>query len=247
MIEHHHPFMIQFVYKGGDFVSKIIIADDEQLIRKLVGDFLRKANHTVLEAENGERALELFEENPDTALLILDIMMPEIDGWEVCRRIRKKSAVPVMLLTARSQDFDQILGFESGADDYVTKPFSPVVLVKRVEALLRRNTAFTNEKQNEYWGLVIDSSAHEVKIDGHTIDLTLKEYKILEKLISSVGRAYSREQLLDDVWGLDYFGDTRTVDSHVARLRTKLGDWGEEHLKTVYGVGYKIQENSNEE
>lgn len=228
-------------------MSKIIIADDEQLIRKLVGDFLKKENHTVLEAEDGQMALDLFEENPDTALLILDIMMPEVDGWEVCRRIRKKSDVPVMMLTARSQDFDQITGFESGADDYVTKPFSPVVLVKRVEALLRRNSASSTEKANGYWGLVIDLTAHEVKIDGKAVDLTLKEFKILEKLLSSVGRAYSREQLLDDVWGFDYFGDTRTVDSHVARLRTKLGDWGEAHLKTVYGVGYKIQENSDEE
>lgn len=228
-------------------MSKIIIADDEQLIRKLVCDFLKKENHTLLEAENGEQALELFEENPDTSLLILDIMMPEIDGWEVCRRIRKKSDVPVMMLTARSQDFDQITGFESGADDYVTKPFSPVVLVKRVEALLRRNATSVGQKVNEYWGLAIDPSAHEVKINGREIELTLKEFKILEKLLSPIGRAYSREQLLDDVWGFDYFGDTRTVDSHVARLRTKLGEWGENHLKTVYGVGYKIQENSNEE
>lgn len=228
-------------------MAKIIIADDEQLIRKLVGDFLKKEKHTVLEAEDGEKAIALFEENPDTALLILDIMMPKIDGWEVCRRIRKKSEVPVMMLTARSQDFDQITGFESGADDYVTKPFSPVVLVKRVEALLRRNNSVAVRNSNGYWGLVIDSDAHEVKIDSRPIDLTLKEFKLLEKLLSPVGRVYSREQLLDDVWGFDYYGDTRNVDSHVARLRTKLGEWGETHLKTVYGVGYKIQENGNEE
>ena len=228
-------------------MSKIIVADDEQLIRKLLGDFLRKENHTVLEAEDGEKALELFKQNPDTQLLILDIMMPGVDGWEVCRRIRNVSDVPVMMLTARSQDFDQITGFEAGADDYVTKPFSPVIIVKRVEALLRRNSSNHSEKNNEYWGLSIDSSAHEVKINGKEIELTLKEFKILEMLLSSVGRAYSREQLLDSVWGFDYFGDTRTVDSHVARLRIKLGDWGEAHLRTVYGVGYKIQEKSNEE
>lgn len=228
-------------------MSKIIVADDEQLIRKLLGDFLRKENHTVLEAEDGEKALELFKQNPDTQLLILDIMMPGVDGWEVCRRIRKTSDVPVMMLTARSQDFDQITGFEAGADDYVTKPFSPVIIVKRVEALLRRNSSNHSEKSNEFWGLVIDSSAHEVKINGKETELTLKEFKILEMLLSSVGRAYSREQLLDSVWGFDYFGDTRTVDSHVARLRIKLGDWGEAHLKTVYGVGYKIQETVNEE
>ncbi len=228
-------------------MSKIIVADDEQLIRKLLGDFLRKENHTVLEAEDGEKAIELFKKNPDTGLLILDIMMPEIDGWEVCRKIRRISDVPVMMLTARSQDFDQITGFEAGADDYVTKPFSPAVIVKRVEALLRRKSANRAENSNNYWGLAIDPSAHEIRIDGKEVELTLKEFKILEMLLSSVGRAYSREQLLDSVWGFDYFGDTRTVDSHVARLRTKLGSWGESHLKTVYGVGYKIQEKLNEE
>ena len=226
-------------------MKKIIVADDEQLIRKLVKDFLAKEDYDVLEAENGAEAIKLFEENPDTALLILDIMMPEIDGWEVCRQVRQKSQVPVMMLTARSQDFDQITGFDAGADDYVTKPFSPVVLVKRVEALLRRNTS-SAKKGNDFWGLTIDSDAHEVKINSKPITLTVKEFKILEKLINSTERVYSREQLLDDVWGLDYYGDTRAVDSHVARLRTKLGEWGEKHLKTVYGLGYKIQENADE-
>lgn len=226
-------------------MKKIIVADDEQLIRKLLNDFLTKENYSVLEAENGSEALKLYAENPDTSLLILDIMMPETDGWEVCRQIRKKSDVPIMMLTARSQDFDQITGFEAGADDYVTKPFSPVVLVKRVEALLRRK-APAEKHSNDFWGLTIDSDAHEVKIDGEPVTLTVKEFKILEKLIKNTERVYSREQLLDDVWGLDYFGDTRTVDSHVARLRTKLGAWGEKHLKTVYGLGYKVQENVNE-
>lgn len=226
-------------------MKKIIVADDEQLIRKLLNDFLTKENYSVLEAENGSEALKLYAENPDTSLLILDIMMPETDGWEVCRQIRKKSDVPIMMLTARSQDFDQITGFEAGADDYVTKPFSPVVLVKRVEALLRRK-APVEKHSNDFWGLTIDSDAHEVIIDGEPVTLTVKEFKILEKLIKNTERVYSREQLLDDVWGLDYFGDTRTVDSHVARLRTKLGAWGEKHLKTVYGLGYKVQENVNE-
>ncbi len=226
-------------------MSKIIVADDEQLIRSLVADFLEKAGYTVLQAEDGAKALELFNENRDVALCILDIMMPELDGWEVCRRIRSASDVPIMLLTARSQDFDQITGFDSGADDYVTKPFSPVVLVKRVEALLRRNGALKSEKEG-LWGLVIDPEALDVRIDGKKIDLTVKEFKILEKLSQSVGRVYSREQLLDDVWGYDYFGDIRTVDTHVARLRTKLGEWGEAHLKTVYAVGYKLQEKSDE-
>lgn len=226
-------------------MSKIIVADDEQLIRKLVCDFLRKENYTVLEAENGQKALELFDSNRDVSLLILDIMMPEVDGWEVCRTIRKVSDVPVIMLSARSQDFDQITGFESGADDYVTKPFSPAVLVKRVEALLRRRSGEISSKEKNYWGLSIDSAAREVRVNGTPVELTLKEFDILEKLLKNTGRAYKREQLLDDVWGYNYFGDMRTVDSHVARLRTKLGAWGEEHLKTVYGIGYKIQETAD--
>ncbi len=227
-------------------MSKIIVADDEQLIRSLVADFLEKAGHTVLQAQDGAEALQLFNDNKDVALCILDIMMPELDGWEVCRQIRKTSDVPIMLLTARSQDFDQITGFDSGADDYVTKPFSPVVLVKRVEALLRRSSSGMKSDKDGLWGLVIDHDALEVRLDGKKIELTVKEFKILEKLSQSVGRVYSREQLLDDVWGFNYFGDIRTVDSHVARLRTKLSKWGEEHLKTVYAVGYKLQENSDE-
>ncbi len=227
-------------------MSKIIIADDEQLIRKLVNDFLTNSGYTVLEAADGEQALQLFEANPDTDLLILDIMMPEYDGWEVARKVRKTSDVPIMMLTARSQDFDQITGFEAGADDYVTKPFSPAVLVKRVEAILKRKSGSSSVRTDDRWGLTIDTDAHEVRIDGKIVELTLKEFKILEKLIKSKDRVYSREQLLDDVWGYDYFGDVRTVDSHVARLRTKLGKWGEQHLKTVYGVGYKIQESAND-
>ncbi len=227
-------------------MSKIIVADDEQLIRSLVADFLEKAGHTVLQAQDGAEALQLFNDNKDVALCILDIMMPELDGWEVCRQIRKTSDVPIMLLTARSQDFDQITGFDSGADDYVTKPFSPVVLVKRVEALLRRSSSGMKSDKDGLWGLIIDHDALEVRLDGKKIELTVKEFKILEKLSQSVGRVYSREQLLDDVWGFNYFGDIRTVDSHVARLRTKLSKWGEEHLKTVYAVGYKLQENSDE-
>lgn len=226
-------------------MAKILVADDEQLIRQLVCDFLENAGHKTLAAPDGDAALKLFYENPDTALLILDIMMPELDGWAVTREIRKTSDVPIILLSARGQEFDQLTGFEAGADEYVTKPFSPVVLVKRVEALLRRRTADTAPAVTSYWGLSVDEIAHEVKIDGEVVALTLKEYNILIKLLSSVGRVYNREQLLDDVWGFDYFGDTRTVDSHVARLRTKLGAWGTAHLKTVYGVGYKIQESDH--
>lgn len=227
-------------------MSKIIVADDEKLIRELVCDFLKKDGHNPLTAENGAQAVELMQKNADTALIIMDIMMPGMDGWEATSEIRRFSSVPIMLLTARSQDFDQIMGFESGADDYVTKPFSPVVLMKRVEAVLRRASNNNNAEKNIYWGLNVDEDAHEVRIDGKLVTLTLKEFNILLKLISSVGRVYSREQLLDDVWGFDYDGDIRTVDSHVARLRTKLGAWGNIHLKTVYGVGYKIEEKSDE-
>lgn len=226
-------------------MAKILVADDEELIRQLVCDFLENAGHKTLAAADGDAALKLFRENPDTALLILDIMMPGPDGWAVTREVRRQSDVPIILLSARGQEFDQLTGFEAGADEYVTKPFSPMVLVKRAEALLRRHTAETEPRAADYWGLTVDATAHEVKIDGEQVALTLKEYNILIKLLSNVGRVYNREQLLDDIWGFDYFGDTRTVDSHVARLRTKLGTWGTAHLKTVYGVGYKIQESDN--
>ena len=226
-------------------MAKILVADDEELIRQLVCDFLENAGHETLAAADGDAALKLFRENPDTALLILDIMMPGPDGWAVTREVRRQSDVPIILLSARGQEFDQLTGFEAGADEYVTKPFSPMVLVKRAEALLRRHIAEAEPRAADYWGLTVDATAHEVKIDGGQVALTLKEYNILIKLLSNVGRVYNREQLLDDIWGFDYFGDTRTVDSHVARLRTKLGVWGTAHLKTVYGVGYKIQESDN--
>ncbi|NLA77458.1 MAG: response regulator transcription factor [Clostridiales bacterium] len=225
-------------------MAKILLADDETLIRRLVSDFLQKNGHTVVEAIDGERALELFRDNPDTGLVILDIMMPKADGWEVCREIRKTSEVPVIMLTARSQEFDELTGFEAGADDYVTKPFSPSVLVKRVEALLRRRSAPVEEKSAVGGdGLVVKTEAHEVYLDGAELELTLKEYNILIKLMSNIGRVYSREQLLDEIWGMDFEGDIRTVDSHVARLRTKLGEWGNLHIKTIYGIGYKIEVN----
>lgn len=224
-------------------MSKILIADDEQKIRKLVCTFLKNSGYETIEAENGDDAYSLFCENKSTIdLLILDIMMPGLNGWEVCRKIRETSNVPVIILTARSEEFDELMGYESGADDYVTKPFSPSVLVKRVEALLRRAVQKENPTVKEATdALIINHEAHEVKLDGVTIDLTLKEYDILKKLFETPGRVFSREQLLDSIWGYDYIGDIRTVDSHVARLRTKLGSWGNKNLKTVYGVGYKIE------
>ena len=225
-------------------MERILVADDEQKIRKLVGDFLKKSGYGVIEAEDGDDAFRLFQLNKnDISLMILDIMMPGLNGWEVCRKVRETSNVPVIMLTARREEFDILTGYENGADDYVTKPFSPGVLVKRVEALLRRagNNSVNSEK--EISELVFNDEAHEVRLEGKEIDLTLKEYKILKKFLESPGRVFSREQLLDSIWGFDFSGDIRTVDSHVARLRTKLGEWGNKHLKTVYGIGYKIEED----
>lgn len=226
-------------------MAKILVADDEQLIRKLINDCLSKEGHEVIEAEDGLQALNIFKKQKDIDMALLDIMMPEIDGWEVCRKIRETSGIPVLLVSARSQDFDQIMGFESGADDYVTKPFSLTILSKRVDALLKRGASPVEKKESDNIildDLIINPLAHEVYLDGAAIELTLKEYKILLKLASHPGRVYTREQLLDEVWGYEYDGDARTVDSHVARLRTKLGEWGVNHIKTIYGTGYKIQE-----
>ncbi len=226
-------------------MNTIIVADDEKRIRSLVSDFLKQAGYDVMEAEDGDEAYRLFEENKDDVkLMILDIMMPGLNGWEVTRKIRETSALPIIILSARSEEFDELTGYEAGADDYVTKPFSPTVLVKRVEAVLRRsNSGASASEEKQFNALIFNDSAHEVRLDGVEIDLTLKEYNILKKFLESPGRVFSREQLLDTVWGYDYQGDVRTVDSHVARLRTKLGPWGTKHLKTVYGIGYKIEEN----
>lgn len=225
-------------------MARVLIADDESKLRRLVCDFLRRAGHEPVEASTGREALEIFNGDPKIELCLLDIMIPEIDGWEICRQIRKNSSVPIILLTARSAEFDEITGFDAGADDYVTKPFSPTVLMKRIDALLRRanSKVMTNNKDIiNLDGLIMNNEAHQVTINNETVELTLKEYNILFKLISSRGRVYTREQLLDDIWGYDYVGDARNVDSHVARLRGKLGDWGASHLKTIYGIGYKIE------
>lgn len=226
-------------------MKKILVADDEARIRRLVCDFLKNSGYETVEAVDGKDAIEKFISSNGIDLVICDIMMPEADGWEVCKKIRETSSVPVLMLTARSQEFDELRSFESGADDFVTKPFSPVVLVKRVEALLKRSQAnILSASQKDIItvnNLIIDIPAHKVSLNGVTLELTIKEHNILVKLAGNTGRIYSREQLLDDIWGVDFIGDPRTVDSHVARLRTKLGTWGEKHLKTVYGVGYKIE------
>ena len=222
-------------------MQKILIADDEAHIRRLVCDFLRREGYEPLEAEDGDQALSVFHAHPDTALMLLDVMMPKRDGWEVCRAVRETSNMPILMLTARSEEFDELMGFEAGADDYVTKPFSPSVLMKRVAALLRRAQAPDAGDSMHMDELCINEEAHEVTLHGKPLELTLKEYNLLRKLMASPGRVYTREQLLDSIWGIDYVGDIRTVDSHMARLRTKLGEWGGAHLKTVYGMGYKIE------
>lgn len=222
-------------------MKKILVADDEELIRNLVCDFLVREGYEPMPACDGDEALEIFRENPDISLVILDIMMPGVDGWQVCRTIRETSNVPVIMLTARSQEFDELTGFEAGADDYVVKPCSPSVLMKRVAVLLKRDASKTETSIYNIGELKLDAQAHDVWLNGSSVMLTLKEYSILFKLISNVDRVFSREQLLDDIWGFDFDGDMRTVDSHVARLRTKLGDWGSKYIKTIYGTGYKIE------
>ena len=225
-------------------MAKILIADDESKIRRIVCDFLKRSGHEPVEAGTGREALDIFNSDAKIDLFLLDVMIPEMDGWEVCRQIRKTSSVPVILLTARSAESDQITGFEAGADDYVTKPFSPTVLMKRIDVALNRSTTKTTAADKDVIsldGLIMNNEAHQVTINDQTIDLTLKEYNILQKLVSSRGRVYTREQLLDDIWGYEYAGDARNVDSHVARLRSKLGEWGSAHLKTIYGIGYKIE------
>lgn len=224
-------------------MAKILIADDESKIRRLLKDFAKRSGHTTVEAATGREALDRFNADPKIDLCLIDIMLPEIDGWELCRQIRSTSSVPIILLTARSAEFDEITGFDAGADDYVTKPFSPTVLMKRIDAILRRSAPNVSKQDDviSLDGLVMNNEAHLVTINNEQIDLTLKEYNILLKLISSRGRVYTREQLLDDIWGYDYVGEARNVDSHVARLRGKLGEWGAAHLKTIYGIGYKIE------
>ncbi len=228
-------------------MKKILIAEDEQRMRRLVCDFLKKSGYETLEAADGRQAVALFRANSDISLVICDVMMPEMDGWEVCKAIRKTSNIPIIVLTARTQEFDELVSFESGADDFITKPFSMPVFIKRVEALLKRSGMPKEDNPAEIIeidGLRLNIPAHEFTLGGRELDLKIKEYSILEKLISNPGRIFSRDMLLDDIWGVDFTGDSRTVDSHLARLRTKLGKWGEDHIKTVFGVGYKLEVNS---
>lgn len=205
-----------------------------------MSDFLNAAGYETVSAADGREALEVFSANPDIKLAVIDIMMPEIDGWEVTREIRKQSNIPVIMLSARAEEFDLLTGFESGIDEYVTKPFSPAVLVKRVDALLKRSSGQPLSGEEVKRGLVIDNDAFTAYIDGTALELTLKEFELLSYLYENAGRVLTRDQLLNAIWGYDYLGDSRTVDSHIARLRTKLGDYGVSHLKTIYGMGYKL-------
>lgn len=218
---------------------KILVVDDESRMRKLVKDFLTKDNYDVLEAEDGEQAVDIFFQEKEIALVILDIMMPKMDGWQVCREIRQYSKVPIIMLTAKSDEKDELLGFELGVDEYISKPFSPKILVARVGAILRRAKAIDNEFI-EAGGIVLDKAAHEVRIDNEVISLSFKEFELLTYFIMNPGIALSRERILNNVWNYDYFGDARTIDTHVKKLRSKLGSKGG-YIKTIWGMGYKFE------
>ena len=218
---------------------KILVVDDEQRMRKLVKDFLNKQGFVVLEAEDGEQAVDVFFANKDIALIILDVMMPKMDGWEVCREIRQYSQVPIIMLTAKSDEKDELLGFDLGVDEYISKPFSPKILVARVEAILRRTNALEDDVM-EAGGISLNRSAHEVRINGELVELSYKEFELLTYFMDNQGVALSRERILNNVWNYDYFGDARTIDTHVKKLRSKLGDKGE-YIKTIWGMGYKFE------
>ena len=219
---------------------KILVVDDESRMRKLVKDFLAKKNFQVLEAGDGEEAMDIFYQEKDIALLILDVMMPKMDGWEVCREIRKNSKVPIIMLTARSDERDELLGFELGVDEYISKPFSPKILVARVEAILRRTGQSNQDEILSAGGIVIDKAAHQATVDDKPMDLSFKEFELLTYFLENEGIALSREKILNSVWNYDYFGDARTIDTHVKKLRSKMGDKGE-YIKTVWGMGYKFE------
>ena len=209
-------------------------------MRKLVKDFLVRQGYTVLEAADGMEAMDYFYEDKDIALIILDVMMPKMDGWQVCREIRMHSKVPIIMLTARSEERDELQGFDLGVDEYISKPFSPKILVARVEAILRRTQGSGNTDEISAGGIVVDKAAHTVMSDGSPVDLSFKEFELLTYFIENQGIALSREKILNNVWNYDYFGDVRTIDTHVKKLRSKLGDKGE-YIKTIWGMGYKFE------
>ena len=219
---------------------KVLVVDDESRMRKLVRDFLVKSNFDVLEAGDGEEALDIFYKEKDIALIILDVMMPKMDGWQVCREIRQYSRVPIIMLTARADERDELQGFELGVDEYVTKPFSPKILVARVEAILRRANAIVSDDILSAGGIEVNKAAHIETIDGSAVELSYKEFELLTYFMENQGRALSREKILNNVWNYDYFGDARTIDTHVKKLRSKLGGKGD-FIKTIWGMGYKFE------
>ena len=219
---------------------KILVVDDELRMRKIVKDFLVKNNYEVIEAGDGEEAVDIFFKTNNIALIILDIMMPKMDGWQVCREIRNYSKVPIIMLTAKCDEEDELQGFDCGVDEYITKPFSPKILVARVEAILRRSNNL--EEILEIGGIVLDKVAHQVTIDGKVVELSYKEFELLTYFIVNKGVALSREKILNNVWNYDYFGDARTIDTHVKKLRNKMGEKGE-YIKTIWGMGYKFDVN----
>ena len=219
---------------------QILVVDDESRMRKLVKDFLTRAGYQVLEAGDGMEAMDLFYEDKDIALIILDVMMPKMDGWQVCREVREHSKVPIIMLTARSEERDELQGFELGVDEYISKPFSPKILVARVGAILRRTNGTDMSDILDAGGIKIDKAAHSVMIDDKPIDLSYKEFELLTYFVENQGIALSREKILNNVWNYDYFGDARTIDTHVKKLRSKLGDKGE-YIKTIWGMGYKFE------
>lgn len=221
--------------------QKILIADDESRLRKLVRDYLTRENYDVIEAADGEEALELFYREPKIDLIILDIMMPKHNGYEVCKEIRQTSKVPILMLTAKGEEADVLQGFDIGADEYITKPFSPRILVARINAVLRRTSDGEGEDgKMEVAGICIDKNAHVVTIDGEEIVLSVKEFELLSYFVQNEGIALSRETILNNVWNYDYFGDARTIDTHVKKLRSKLGEKGN-LIRTVWGMGYKFE------
>ena len=220
---------------------KILVVDDESRMRKLVRDFLVKKNYNVLEAGDGSEALDVFFANQDIALIILDVMMPKMDGWQVCREIRAYSKIPIIMLTAKSDEKDELLGFELGVDEYISKPFSPKILVARVEAILRRaGQGQPEDAVLEAAGIVLDKNAHQVTVDGNPVELSYKEFELLAYFMENKGIALSREKILNNVWNYDYFGDARTIDTHVKKLRSKMGEKAD-LIKTIWGMGYKFE------
>ena len=219
---------------------KILVVDDESRMRKLVRDFLEREGYAVLEAGDGMEAMDIFYEEKDIALIILDVMMPHMDGWQTCREIRKESKVPIIMLTARSEERDELQGFELGVDEYISKPFSPKILVARVTAILRRTNALASDDLLHADGIEIDKAAHMVKIDGKPIELSYKEFELLKMMMQNVGIVLTRDRIMDRVWGTDYEGESRTLDMHIKTLRKKLGEEGI-RIKPVRNVGYVLE------